>query len=303
MITTSPRRSRRLLLCGAIALGSIGFTSLAVTGVANAAPAARQAPAVHASDAASCDATPSTDDTTVTDDSTGTDDNGTFDTTDDSTVTEDSTATDDSTAGDDGDWGNWSDDTSWIAASNAEQDQLGAYLTAHGIAYTTQVDDSGEGDYWVVVDDTDQAANDAIDDFYWQLNPTPQADIDAANADTDALTAYMQAHGVAVTVTTDRHGYRNVDWNYDDPTAEGVYEDYEWTLYPTSPADIASMNADTEAENAYLVGCGFTATITADKHGIETDTFDQNDEAIWTALDNYWSSDAYQSTVDTTPGE
>ena len=137
----------------------------------------------------------------------------------------------------------------------------------------------------------DQAANDAVDDFYWALYPTPQADIDAENADTDALAAFLQARGIAVTVTTDRHGIRYADWNYDDPAAETAVDDYFWLAYPISAEDIAAMNADTEAEVAYLTANGLVASISADDHGIETAVFDESDDAIWTALDDYWSTD------------
>ncbi|MCU1400012.1 MAG: hypothetical protein JWN62_3121 [Acidimicrobiales bacterium] len=274
--TSAPRRSRRLMLCGAIALSSLGLTGITLSGVAHAAPAhqatVRTAPADGTADDGTSDSPTSTDGVT----------------------TDDSSATDDTTVDDSGvgDWGNW-DDTQWIAESNAEQDQLAAYLDAHGIAYTIETDEGAtpaETSHWVDVDYTDQAASDTVDDFYWSLYPTSQADIDAYNAETDSLVSYFQAHGVDVTVTTDRHGYRDAEWNYDDANAESVYEDYEWDQYPTSPEDIASMNADTEAENAYLVAHGFTATITTDKHGIETDVYDENDDAVWTALDDYWST-------------
>lgn len=242
MITTTPRRSRRMLLCGAIALVGLGLTSVTVSDVAHAA-----APA-----------TPAT-----------------------SVVQDDTT----------------SSETDWVAESNAEQDQLAAYLTAHGIAFTIEQDGTGQDGTgegapwrWVVVDDADQAANDAVDDFYWSLYPVAQDEIDAENADTDALAAYLRDHGIAVTSSTDRHGFHITDWNYDDPAAETVVEDFYWEQYPTSPEEIAAINAEAEGEVAYLTANGFAASIETDRHGIESSVYDYEDEAIWNALDAYWST-------------
>jgi hypothetical protein len=231
MITsTTSRRSRRMLLCGAIALSGLGLTGVTLSGVANAAPAS------HAATVRTAPA----------------------DGTDDST-TDDTSSVDDSEYGDDGGWGN-DDSTDWAAEANTEQDQLAAYLDDHGIAYTVETEDEWR---WVVVDDTDQAANDAIDDFYWSLYPATQEEIDSYNADTDSLVAFFQDAGIDITVTTDRHGYRDAEWNWDDPAAEAAYEDYEWQQYPTSAEDIAAMNAETEAEVAYLTDQGLDASMDA----------------------------------------
>lgn len=272
MITTTPRRSRRLLLCGAIALTGLGLTSFTVADAAAPAATPVRSVAVAADNA-------STDDTAT-----------------DDTATDD-TATDD-TATDDTDWA--AADTDWVAESNAEQDQLAAYLDDQGIAYTVEQssDEDGSSWRWVDVDYSDQAASDAVDDFYWSLYPVAQSDIDAANADTDALGAYLEAHGIAVSTSTDRHGFHTVEWNVDDPAAENAVEDFYWALYPTSPEDIAAINTEAEAEVAYLTANGFTASIETDRHGIESSVFDYDDDAVWAALDTYWSTDSYWSNDD-----
>ena len=174
-----------------------------------------------------------------------------------------------------------------MAESNAQQDQLAAYLVGRGIADTVVQDGDS---HWVDVDYLDQSASDAVDDFYWSLYPVAQAEIDAENTTTDALATYLTDHGIAVTTSTDRHGYHSVDWNYDDPAAEMAVEDFYWDQYPTSAADIASINAGAEAEVAYLTNKGFTATIETDRHGIESSIYDGNNDAIWTALGTYWST-------------
>jgi hypothetical protein len=110
-----------------------------------------------------------------------------------------------------------------VESMNAEQDELAAYLDARGIAYEVITD----GEYrYVEIDWDDPAAAGAVDDFYWEKYPMSQEDIDAINADTDAFVAFLQDRGIAVTVTTDAHGLTFAEFDWEDPAAVAAAEEF-----------------------------------------------------------------------------
>ena len=178
-------------------------------------------------------------------------------------------------------------DTSWMEESNADSTELAAYLTSLGITNTLHTEDDGW--LWVEWNYEDPAAQTAVEDYYWNKFPTPQEEIDQINAENDELVAYLRAHGIEVTVSTDRHGIESAEWNYDDPAAQIAVEDYYWEKYPIPQEQIDEMNAETQALVDFLVSKGFTASVTVDRHGIATPNFEYTDD-IGEAMAEYYGS-------------
>jgi hypothetical protein len=174
-----------------------------------------------------------------------------------------------------------------VESMNAEQDELAAYLDARGIAYEVITD----GEYrYVEIDWDDPAAAGAVDDFYWEKYPMSQEDIDAINADTDALVAFLQERGLAVTVTTDAHGLRFAEYDWEDPAIAAAVDEFYWQLYPMSQEDIDAINAETDAFVAFLQERGIAVTVTTDAHGLTFAEFDWEDPAAMAAAEEFWSS-------------
>ncbi len=172
-------------------------------------------------------------------------------------------------------------------SANDEQDALAAYLDSVGIEHTmvTECDS-----HWVEYNWDNEAAVNAVDDYWWSLYPMAQDDIDSNNAQAESLVAYLNAHGVAATLTTDRHGLESAEYSWDDQAAIDAADDYYYSLYPMAQADIDSNNADAEALVAYLTGHGVTATLTTDRHGLESAEYSWDDEATSNAVDDYYWS-------------
>lgn len=176
------------------------------------------------------------------------------------------------------------------ATVNAEQDELAAYLDAHGIAYEMIT----EGEFhWVEIDYEDEAAANALDDFYWEKYPMPQDVIDQINSDAESLAAFLRDRGIEVTVITDRHGLQYADFDWENVDVQTALDDYYWSQNPLPQDVIDQINADADALAAFLQSKGFEVTVTTDRHGIKTAEWDWENTEIQAALEEYWGSQVF----------
>jgi hypothetical protein len=120
-----------------------------------------------------------------------------------------------------------------VAATNEDEDALAAYLDERGIHHTREPDEDGVR--WVAWDETDEAANDAVDEFWVERYPTPPEEVDAMNAEQDDLAAYLDAHGIRYTRKTSSDGVSRVDWDMTDDAAGGVVAQFYAERYPMPP--------------------------------------------------------------------
>lgn len=112
---------------------------------------------------------------------------------------------------------------------NAEQDELAAFLKARGVAFEMIT----EGDFrFVQVDHEDATANEAVADFYWEKYPMPQDVIDQINDEADELAEFLRGKGIAVTVTTDRHGVKSAEIDYEDEATIAAINEFWEEKYP-----------------------------------------------------------------------
>ena len=133
-----------------------------------------------------------------------------------------------------------------VAASNEDEDALAAFLDERGIAYTQEPDE--DGIRWVAWDETDEAANDAADEFWVERYPTPPDEVDAVNAEQDELAAYLDAHGIHYTRETSSDGVSRVNWDMTDDAVGGLAAQFGAERYPMPSLP------DDEVETASCVG-------------------------------------------------
>jgi len=132
-----------------------------------------------------------------------------------------------------------------IAAMNADEDALAAYLTSKGISHTMTTDEDGYR--WVEWDYEDEAANDAVDAFWAQRYPLTAEEIRDINADEDALAAYLQAHGIAYTVEQNADGTHSTVWDEEDDAANAAVDAFYEERYPSEESELVEVEID-EAE-------------------------------------------------------
>jgi hypothetical protein len=111
-----------------------------------------------------------------------------------------------------------------VAATNEDEDALAAHLERQGIAHTRETD--ADAIRRVVWDENDEAANDAVDEFWASRHPLSPEDVAEWNAEEDDLAAFLDERGIAYTRETDAYGIDNVIVADDEAAGEAVEEFY-----------------------------------------------------------------------------
>ncbi len=115
------------------------------------------------------------------------------------------------------------------AADNAESEALAAYLTAHRVAFTRTVDTEG----WIEVawNEDDEAANTAVDEFWWERDPYSPQEITEYNSETAEVSSLLSEAGIAHTIVTDPHGLQDVAYDENDDRANEIVDEYYYGGY------------------------------------------------------------------------
>lgn len=170
-----------------------------------------------------------------------------------------------------------------LAELQAEENALAAHLDSLGIAY--EMVDFGFGSLrYVEWDYEDEAANEAVEDFWAERFPLAPEEVAAMNAEADALAAHFDAAGVRYTIDTDPDGVRWVEWDEGDPAAEAAVD----VFYALTPEEVAEINADADGLAAHLTAAGIEHTVVTDPDGSRYVEWDYEDEAANAAVDEYY---------------
>jgi len=121
-----------------------------------------------------------------------------------------------------------------IAAANAEADALVAFLASRGVASTVTTDEAGLKQ---VATGEDQAALDAVDDFYWQQNPMSAEELATMNAEAQTLVDMIIANGGQATAVKDRHGVFNIETDWESPATMKAFEQLGAQAEAANPMD------------------------------------------------------------------
>jgi hypothetical protein len=173
-----------------------------------------------------------------------------------------------------------------VALFNADADALAAFLTERGIPFTVETYEDGVRE--VVYDYEDDAVVAAVDEFWAERYPEDEAIDPALQADEDALAAYLDERGIAYTWEEDG-GYRYVVVAEDDEAGWQAVEEFWAERYPMTAEDVAAANADEDALAAFLDERGISYTRDTDAYGVNFVVTDENDEAAWEAVDEFWA--------------
>jgi len=111
------------------------------------------------------------------------------------------------------------------------------------------------------------------------------------NADSEALAAYLTAHGVAFTRMVDSDGWIEIEWNEDDEAANLAVDDFWWERDPYSADEIAGYNTETAEVSSLLTEAGIAHTIVTDPHGRQDVAYDENDDRANEIVDDYYAGD------------
>lgn len=111
-----------------------------------------------------------------------------------------------------------------VAAANEHEDALAAFLDERGIAHTRQTDAHGVNH--VVWDENDEAAGEALTDFFTTRYPTPPEVVAQLTAQEDELAAFLDSRGVHYLRETDPDGVSYVVWDDTDEAANAAVEEF-----------------------------------------------------------------------------
>jgi hypothetical protein len=175
-----------------------------------------------------------------------------------------------------------------IAETNEEQDALAAFLDQRGIAHTAETDEVGIR--WVVYDDNDEAATDAVDQFYAERYPLTPEELADANSEEDALAAFLDERGIRYTRDPGADGVDYVVWDENDDAATAAVGEFYAERYPTPPEVLAEFQAQEDELAAFLDERGVRYTREADAEGIRWVVWDDNDEAANAAVEEFYES-------------
>lgn len=181
-----------------------------------------------------------------------------------------------------------------IAASNEEEDALAAFLDERGIPYTREEED---GIRWVFWDENDQAANDAVDEFFAERYPLTPEDVAAANEEEDALAAFLDERGVRYTRDASADGVSYVVWDENDEAASAAVEEYYAEHFPTPPEQLAALQAQEDELAAFLDQRGIAYTREADAEGVQWVVWEDTDDAANAAVEEFYESQGPASCV------
>jgi hypothetical protein len=182
-----------------------------------------------------------------------------------------------------------------IAASNEEEDALAAFLDDRGVRYTRETDEDGVR--WVAWDENDEAANDAVDEFYAERYPLTAEEVAAANEEEDELAAFLDDRGVRYTRDAGANGVNYVVWDENDQAATDAVEAFYAERYPTSPEQLAELQAQEDALAAFLDERGISYTWESDVEGVRWVVWDDTDEAANAAVEEFYETQDPDSCV------
>ncbi|MDJ0952235.1 MAG: hypothetical protein QNJ81_01025 [Acidimicrobiia bacterium] len=201
---------------------------------------------------------------------------------------------------DDGFFGeDWVPSAEEIAEINAETDALVEYLRDLGFEVTIATDELG---FTYVdfekYDEADEALFAAMDDFYRQQfadELVGWSDEEKAewNAAIDAFVAELAAEGITVETEEIAPGVYDIVWTEDIEKAlweleDGIFFGGEYEDWVPSVEEIAEINAETDALVEYLRDLGFEVTVATDELGFSFIDFDEADEALLEAMDDFF---------------
>jgi hypothetical protein len=118
-----------------------------------------------------------------------------------------------------------------------------------------------------------------------------QEDIDASNADTEALIAEFVRFGVTHERSVDAIGYVVVDYDYNDVVAQSVADSYWNARFPVEPIaqeDLDANIADNDIIANELEAAGVDFTRSTDESGWESIEYDYDDPAAQEAVNAAW---------------
>ncbi|NNC74528.1 MAG: hypothetical protein HKN93_03340 [Acidimicrobiia bacterium] len=185
---------------------------------------------------------------------------------------------------------------------NAEGAALAEALNAAGISYEMVTDEMGvtypEWDW------EDPAAEAVVDEFFTDLfgdwedefidcfEELPQEFVDEINAEGAALAAAFDAAGVSYEMVTDEMGVTYPEWDWDDPAAEAVVDEFykdkfgEWEDdffgefdFELPEEMIDEINAEGAALTEAFDAAGVEYELVTDESGITYPEWDWDDEA------------------------
>lgn len=172
-----------------------------------------------------------------------------------------------------------------MADLQADEHALAAHLDGLGIEHTYE-ELAFTGLRFVEWDVDDEAANQAVADFWAERFPLSPEDVALLNEEADGLAAHLDAAGIAYTVETAPDGVREVVWDDEAAAAEAAVDEY----HALTPEEIAELNAEADALAAHLTTAGIEHTITTDPDGSRWVEWDDEDEAANIAVDDFYAT-------------
>lgn len=171
-----------------------------------------------------------------------------------------------------------------------------------GIAYEVMSDESGWE--WVEWDYEDPAANAIADEFYRDIYPVeelPAEELEYIRAENEQLIAALDEAGIAYEVITEEGGYEWVEWDYEDPEAQAVVDEFYGNFgeecwgggdidWEPTPEDLERSNAEADALIAAFDAAGVDYTVQEDDYGFRWVDFDYDDPGAQEAAESVWQA-------------
>jgi hypothetical protein len=107
------------------------------------------------------------------------------------------------------------------------------------------------------------------------------------NQDAARLAEFLKSKGIAFTMHEDPTG-NWVETTPGDNSASDAIEDFYWQSHPTPQSEIDAQNAEAQEIVAHLQSRGISASITTDRHGMQSYNYDVDNPRVDDAMDDYW---------------
>lgn len=184
------------------------------------------------------------------------------------------------------------------ADPKAEEQALHKFLTDKNISHRMEVIDGVET---VTFDESDEAAWEAIREFYGENLPSLAESNEALKADLQELAEYLVSQGFDAKVVTDETGISEVKTDEKNPAILEAIDEFWWNKYPMTQEEINTVNAEQQKLADHLTSLGFTVTLEANRHGVKHVDTDWSNPEIQKAAEEFMKGKAVVLASDEQP--
>lgn len=179
-----------------------------------------------------------------------------------------------------------------LAAMREENAALMAALDEAGIDYVLSTDPGGWE--WVEYDWEDPEAQAIADEFYAEryAEEVPPEELARMREENAGLMAALDEAGIDYEVIVEPGGWEWVEFDWEDPDAQAVAEEYFAELYPPEPIsaeDLARVRAENTALMAALDEAGIEYELVVERDGWEWVEYDWEDPDAQAVVDDFYA--------------